>query len=178
MRYGRRCGRSTRIRSVTDVKMMGEILEQAAGQQHLAARVLGLFAATALLLAVIGLYGVMAYSVAQRTQEIGIRRALGAGHREVLWMVVGQGLRVTIVGIVCGVAAAYGSTRLLESLLFEVSTTDVMDVRRSARRLRARRAPREPDSRVAGSAYRSSRRPAHVERRLQPPRPCATQRGG
>ena len=110
--------------SVTDVKMMNEILERAAGQQHLAARVLGLFAATALLLAVIGLYGVMAYSVAQRTQEIGVRRALGAGHREVLWMVVGQGLRVTLVGIACGVAAAYACTRLLESLLFEVSTTD------------------------------------------------------
>ena len=112
--------------SVTDVKMMDEILERATGQQHLAARVLGLFAATALLLAVIGLYGVMAYSVAQRTQEIGIRRALGAGHREVLWMVVGQGLRVTLVGIACGVAAAYGCTRLLESLLFEVSTTDAV----------------------------------------------------
>ena len=112
--------------SVTDVRMMDEILERATGQQHLAARVLGLFAATALLLAVIGLYGVMAYSVAQRTQEIGIRRALGAGHREVLWMVVGQGLRVTIIGIVCGVAAAYACTRLLESLLFEVSTTDAM----------------------------------------------------
>jgi predicted permease len=112
--------------SVTDVRMMDEILEQAAGQQHLAARVLGVFAVTALLLAVIGLYGVMAYSVARRTQEIGIRRALGAGHREVLWMVVGQGLRVSTIGIVCGVAAAYASTRLLESLLFEVSTTDAM----------------------------------------------------
>ena len=110
--------------SVTDVKMMDEILERAAGQRHLAARVLGLFAATALLLAVIGLYGVMAYSVAQRTQEIGVRRALGAGHREVLWMVVGQALRVTLVGIACGVAAAYACTRLLESLLFEVSATD------------------------------------------------------
>jgi putative ABC transport system permease protein len=110
--------------SVTDVRMMNELLERATGQQHLAARVLGLFAAAALLLAVIGLYGVMAYSVAQRTQEIGIRRALGAGPREVLWMVVGQGLRVTIIGIVCGVAGAYASTRLLESLLFEVSATD------------------------------------------------------
>jgi predicted permease len=110
--------------SITDVRMMDEILERAAGQQHLAARVLGVFAGTALLLAVIGLYGVMAYSVAQRTQEIGIRRALGAGHREVLWMVVGQGFRVTAIGIVCGVAGAYASTRLLESLLFDVSTTD------------------------------------------------------
>jgi predicted permease len=112
--------------SITDVRTMDEILERAAGQQHLAARVLGLFAATALLLAVIGLYGVMAYSVAQRTQEIGIRRALGAGHREVLWMVVRQGLRVTLVGTICGLGGAYVSTRLLESLLFEVSATDAV----------------------------------------------------
>lgn len=110
--------------SVTDIRMMDEILETATGQQHLAARVLGLFAATGVLLAVIGLYGVMAYSVAQRTQEFGIRRALGAGHGDVLWMVVGQGLRVTVIGLVCGVAGAYASTRLLRSLLFEVSTTD------------------------------------------------------
>jgi predicted permease len=112
--------------SVTDVKMMDQILESATGQQHLAARVLGLFAGTAMLLAVIGLYGVMAYSVAQRTQEIGVRRALGAGHADVLWMVVGQGLRVTVIGIACGLAGAYASTRLLESLLFEVSTTDAL----------------------------------------------------
>ena len=112
--------------SVTDVRMMDQLLERATGQQHLAARVLGLFAATALLLAAIGLYGVMAYSVAQRTQEIGIRRALGAGHRDVLWTVVGQGLRVTIIGIAFGVAAAYASTRLLESFLFEVSATDAV----------------------------------------------------
>jgi predicted permease len=110
--------------SVTDIRMMDELLETAAGQQHLAARVLGLFAVTGVLLAVIGLYGVMAYSVAQRTQEIGVRRALGAGHGDVVWMVVGQGLRVTLIGLVCGVAGAYASTRLLQSLLFEVSTTD------------------------------------------------------
>jgi len=110
--------------SITDVKMMDQILESATGQQHLAARVLGLFAGAGVLLAVIGLYGVMAYSVAQRTQEIGIRRALGAGHGEVLWMIVGQGLRVTLIGLVCGLVGAYASTRLLQSLLFEVSTTD------------------------------------------------------
>ena len=110
--------------SITDVKMMDQILESATGQQHLAARVLGLFAGAGVLLAVIGLYGAMAYSVAQRTQEIGIRRALGARHGEVLWMIVGQGLRVTLIGLVCGLAGAYASTRLLRSLLFEVSTTD------------------------------------------------------
>jgi len=110
--------------SITDVRMMDQILESATGRQHLAARVLGLFAGAGVLLAVIGLYGVMAYSVAQRTQEIGIRRALGAGHGEVLWMIVGQGLRVTLIGLVCGLAGAYASTRLLQSLLFEVSTTD------------------------------------------------------
>ena len=110
--------------SITDVKMMDQILESATGQQHLAARVLGLFAGAGVLLAMIGLYGVMAYSVAQRTQEIGIRRALGAGHGEVLWMIVRQGLRVTLIGLVCGLAGAYASTRLLQSLLFEVSTTD------------------------------------------------------
>src|SRR5262245_17602427 len=110
--------------SITDVKMMDEILENAAGQQHLAARVLGLFAGAGVLLAVIGLYGVMAYSVAQRTQEIGIRRALGARHGEILWMVIGQGLRVTVIGLVGGMAGAYASTRLLQSLVFEVSTTD------------------------------------------------------
>ncbi len=110
--------------SVTDVLTMDDLLERSVGQQHLAARVLGLFAATALALALIGLYGVMAYSVAQRTQEIGVRRALGAGHRDVLWMVVGQGLRVTLIGVVCGVAGAYACTRLLQSMLFEVSATD------------------------------------------------------
>jgi predicted permease len=111
--------------SVTDVSTMEEILERSMGRRHLAARVLGLFAAAAVALALIGLYGVMAYSVAQRTQEIGVRRALGATHGDVLRMVVGQGLRVTAIGIVCGVAGAYLSTRLLESLLFQVSTTDL-----------------------------------------------------
>ena len=107
-----RGGRSNAIRaqvraldpnqSITDVRMMKEIIERATGQQHLAARVLGLFAGVAVLLAVIGLYGVMAYSVAQRTRGDRDRRALGAGQREVLWMIVGQGLRVTLIGIVCG----------------------------------------------------------------------------
>jgi predicted permease len=112
--------------AVADVNLMDRLIERTLGQQHLATRVLGLFAVTAVVLALTGLYGVMAYSVTQRTPEIGVRRALGAGPRDVLWMVVGQGLRVTIIGIVIGLAGAYASTRFLESLLFDVTTTDVM----------------------------------------------------
>jgi predicted permease len=111
--------------SVTDVRMMDDLLQQSVGDRHVAARVLGLFAVVAVLLAVIGLYGVMAFSVAQRGQEIGVRRALGAGHRDVLWMVMAQGLRVTLIGVACGVIGAYASTRLLESLVFGVATRDI-----------------------------------------------------
>jgi predicted lysophospholipase L1 biosynthesis ABC-type transport system permease subunit len=112
------------MQPITDVNMMDDLLERSTGQQHLAARVLGLFAATALTLALIGLYGVLSYSVTQRTHEIGIRRALGAGHAEVVWMVLGPSLRVTMIGIALGVAGAYVWTTVLTSLLFDVSTTD------------------------------------------------------
>ena len=110
--------------SVTDVNMMDDLLERSTGQQRLAARILGLFASIAVVLALIGLYGVLSYSVTQRTQEIGIRRALGAHHREVVWMVLGPSLRVTLIGITLGIAGAYAWTSLLKSLLFDVSTTD------------------------------------------------------
>jgi hypothetical protein len=110
--------------SITDVKMMDQILESATGQQHLAARVLGLFAGAGVLLAVIGLYGVdgvfgRATHARDRNSSSARRQA-----RRGLWMIVGQGLRVTLIGLVCGLAGAYASTRLLQSLLFEVSTTD------------------------------------------------------
>ena len=110
--------------SVTDINTMDDLLERSTGQQHLTARVLGAFAAIALALALIGLYGVLSYSVTQRTQEIGIRRVLGAGHGEVIWIVLGLSLRVTLVGMTLGIAGAYAWTRLLKSLLFDVSATD------------------------------------------------------
>jgi putative ABC transport system permease protein len=85
---------------------------------------LGLFAGVALILTAVGLYGVIAYSVAQNTQQIGIRVALGAQTTDVFRMIVGQGTRLTVVGVLIGLAAAYGLTRLMSSLLYGVAATD------------------------------------------------------
>ena len=85
---------------------------------------LGAFAAVALLLALVGIYGIIAYSVAQRTYEIGIRMALGAERQDVVRMVVRQGMEMVLAGIVIGLAAALMLTRALTTLLYDVRPTD------------------------------------------------------
>ena len=109
---------------VTAVRTMDDVVEASLGQRRLTMLLLEVFAGVAMLLAVVGIYGVIAYSVAQRTQELGIRRALGAQESDILRMVVGQGLGLTLAGVALGVAGAFALTRVLESLLFHVSATD------------------------------------------------------
>jgi len=94
-------------------------------QPRMRATLVGLFAALAMLLAAIGVYGVVAYLVGQRTQEIGVRRALGARAGDVLMMLMREAMRPVAIGIGLGVAGAMALTRLLGAMLFEVSATDV-----------------------------------------------------
>src|SRR5260370_27920659 len=87
-------------------------------------RLLGVFAGAAALLAVIGLYGLISYSVVQRTKEIGIRRALGAQGRDIVSLMAGEVVRLALTGVVLGIAGAFAMTRLLKELLFQVRATD------------------------------------------------------
>ncbi|MBZ5577039.1 MAG: ABC transporter permease [Acidobacteriia bacterium] len=109
---------------VANVRTMEETIARSTASQNFNMLVLTIFGCAALLLAAIGIYGLMAYSVAQRTQEIGIRLALGAGSGSVRNMVVFQGLRLAGAGVAIGLAAAFGLTRLIASLLFGVKAWD------------------------------------------------------
>ena len=109
---------------IYDVKTMDQVLYTVTARPRFLTFLLVAFAGVAVLLAAIGIYGIMSYTVAQGTREIGIRAALGAQRRDLLQMVLSKGLKLTLIGIVLGVAGAFGLTRLMSNLLFGVSATD------------------------------------------------------
>ncbi|HEY9402033.1 MAG TPA: ABC transporter permease [Pyrinomonadaceae bacterium] len=109
---------------VYDIKTMDDVLAASVANNRLVVLLFGLFALFALLLATVGIYGVMSYSVAQRTHEIGIRMALGAQPADVLRLILRQGLVLTLAGVGLGLAGSLALSRLLESLLYGVSATD------------------------------------------------------
>ena len=109
---------------IENVRTMTQLVASSVGQRRLSVQLLAGFSGVALLLAAIGLYGLLAFNVTQRTQEIGIRMALGAQRRDVLGLVVCQGMRLALLGVGIGLAAALALSRVLQTLLFDVKPTD------------------------------------------------------
>lgn len=109
---------------VYDLGTLGDIVAQSSEQQQFMALLLGVFASVALALALVGIYGVISYSVERRSHEFGIRMALGAQRRDVLRLVAAEGLKMGLIGVAAGLAAALGLTRLMASVLYEVRPND------------------------------------------------------
>ena len=109
---------------LSDIRTMEDVLYADTLGSRIVISVLGIFAFLAFSLAAVGIYGVVAYAVSQRTKEVGIRMALGAGRRDVVRLIVGQGMTPVAAGMLVGIAIAFGVTRLIASLLYQVSPTD------------------------------------------------------
>jgi len=105
-------------------KLMEQVVADTIARDRFTMLLLSVFAGIALLLAAIGIYGLISYSVEQRTQEIGVRMALGAGSSEVLRLIFGQSMKLAAAGVVLGLALAFALTRVLSSLLFGVKAVD------------------------------------------------------
>ena len=112
--------------AVFNVRTMEQALSHSVSARRFSMILLSVFAALALILAAVGIYGVISYSVAQRTREVGIRMALGAQTTDVLKLVVRDGLQLVVIGVAVGLIAAFALTRLMTTLLFGVTPTDVL----------------------------------------------------
>jgi putative ABC transport system permease protein len=110
--------------TVRSLRSMDQLVSESIAPQRFNLSLLSLFSALGLLLAAVGIYGVMAYNVSQRTHEIGLRMALGAQTHQVLRLVLKQGMRLALIGVVLGLATSLALTRLMKNLLFGVSATD------------------------------------------------------
>jgi ABC-type antimicrobial peptide transport system permease subunit len=109
---------------VSQIRSMEDVVSRSTSRQRFNMLLMTIFGGSALLLAAIGIYGLMTYAVEQRTQEIGIRLALGAESRDIRRMIVSQGIRLAAAGVVVGVASAFGLARLIASFLFGVRAWD------------------------------------------------------
>jgi len=109
---------------VSNIRSMDEVVSLSTSRQRFNMLLMTIFGSSALVLAAIGIYGLMAYSVQQRTQELGIRLALGAASKQVRRMVVFQGMRLAVIGVAIGIASAYGLTRFIATFLFGVQAHD------------------------------------------------------
>src|SRR4029434_5055251 len=120
--------RITRTLPIDDVVTLSDHIGRSLVQQKLVARLATFFGLLALLLACIGLYGVMSYGVARRTNEIGIRMALGARGQSVLWLVLREALLLVVIGLVIGVGASWMVSKTAESLLYELKPNDPLTI--------------------------------------------------